>query len=63
MYEKYKISYFNCGNDGPYINVEAFIPGKYLESSYHEKYKRVVTPCTLKIIPSSINQSLYLIGT
>ena len=32
--ENYKIPYFNCGTDGPYANVEAFIPGITLESSY-----------------------------
>lgn len=53
--EKYNIPYFNCGTDGPYANVEAFIPGKTVKSSYPENYKKVVPPCTLKMFPSSIN--------
>ena len=53
--EKYNIPYFNCGTDGPYANVEAFIPGKIVQSSYPTNYKRVVPPCTLKMFPSSIN--------
>ena len=56
--EKYKIPYFNCGTDGPYANVEAFIPGITLESSYPENYKKVVPPCTLKMFPSSINHCI-----
>lgn len=53
--EKYNIPYFNCGTDGPYANVEAFIPGKTMKSSYPQNYKKVVPPCTLKMFPSSIN--------
>jgi ubiquitin-activating enzyme E1 len=53
--EKYNIPYFNCGTDGPYANVEAFIPGKTVKSSYPENYKKIVPPCTLKMFPSSIN--------
>ena len=56
--EKYKIPYFNCGTDGPYANVEAFIPGKTLESSYPEEYNKIVPPCTLKMFPSSINHCI-----
>ena len=56
--EKYRIPYFNCGTDGPYANVEAFIPGKTLESSYPEKYNKIVPPCTLKMFPSSINHCI-----
>ena len=52
------IPYFNCGTDGPYANVEAFIPGITLESSYPENYKKVVPPCTLKMFPSSINHCI-----
>ena len=53
--EKYNIPYFNCGTDGPYANVEAFIPGKTAKSSYPKEYKKVVPSCTLKMFPSSIN--------
>ena len=56
--EKYKIPYFNCGTEGPYANVEAFIPGKILESSYPVKQNKVVPPCTLKMFPSSINHCI-----
>lgn len=53
--EKYNIPYFNCGTDGPYANVEVFIPGKTAKSSYPKEYKKVVPSCTLKMFPSSIN--------
>ena len=53
--EKYNIPYFNCGTDGPYANVEAFIPGKICKSSYPQNYKKIVPSCTLKMFPSSIN--------
>ena len=53
--EKYNIPYFNCGTDGPYANVEAFIPGKTEKSSYPTNYKKIIPPCTLKMFPSSIN--------
>lgn len=53
--EKFNIPYFNCGTDGPYANVEAFIPGKTEKSSYPSNYKKVVPSCTLKMFPSSIN--------
>lgn len=56
--EKYKIPYFNCGTDGPYANVEAFIPDKTLESSYPEKSNKIVPPCTLKMFPFSINHCI-----
>lgn len=56
--EKYNIPYFNCGTDGPYANVEAFIPGKTVKSSYPENYKKIVPPCTLKMFPSSINHCI-----
>ena len=53
--EKYNIPYFNCGTDGPYANVEAFIPGKIVKASYPINYKKIVPSCTLKMFPSSIN--------
>ena len=53
--EKYNIPYFNCGTDGPYANVEAFVPGKICKSVYPKNYKKIVPPCTLKMFPSSIN--------
>ena len=53
--EKYNVPYFNCGTDGPYANVEAFIPGKTEKAFYPKSYKKVVPPCTLKMFPSSIN--------
>ena len=53
--EKYNIPYFNCGTDGPYANVEAFIPGITQKPSYPNEYKKVVPPCTLKMFPYSIN--------
>lgn len=53
--EKYNIPYFNCGTDGPYANVEAFIPGKIMKASYPQNFKKIVPPCTLKMFPSSIN--------
>lgn len=53
--EKFNVPYFNCGTDGPYANVEAFIPGKTEKASYPKTYKKVVPPCTLKMFPSSIN--------
>jgi len=53
--EKYNIPYFNCGTDGPYANVEAFIPGITEKASYPKTYKKVVPQCTLKMFPSSIN--------
>ena len=56
--EKYKLPYFNCGTDGPYANVEAFIPGKTVEASYPINYKKVVPDCTLKMFPSSINHCI-----
>ena len=52
--EKYNIPYFNCGTEGPYANVEAFIPGKTEKASYPRNYKKMVPPCTLKMFPSSI---------
>lgn len=56
--EKYNIPYFNCGTDGPYANVEVFIPGKIKKASYPQNYKKVVPPCTLKMFPSSINHCI-----
>lgn len=53
--EKYNIPYFNCGTDGSYANVEAFLPGKTSKSSYPKEQKKVVPSCTLKMFPSSIN--------
>ena len=53
--EKYKIPYFNCGTDGPYANVDAFIPGVTVEGSYPTNYQKIVPNCTLKMFPSSIN--------
>ena len=56
--EQYNIPYFNCGTDGPYANVEVFIPGKITKGSYPQNYKKVVPPCTLKMFPSSINHCI-----
>jgi ubiquitin-activating enzyme E1 len=53
--EKYFIPYFNCGTDGPYANVEAFIPGVTEPASYPTNYEKIVPSCTLKMFPSSIN--------
>lgn len=53
--EKYSIPYFNCGTDGPYANVESFIPGVTEQASYPTNYQKVVPSCTLKLFPSSIN--------
>jgi ubiquitin-activating enzyme E1 len=53
--EKYSVPYFNCGTDGPYANVEAFIPGITEPASYPTNYKKIVPSCTLKMFPSSIN--------
>lgn len=53
--EEYGIPYFNCGTDGPYANVEAFIPGITEPPSYPINYKKIVPSCTLKMFPSSIN--------
>ena len=53
--ELYNVPYFNCGTEGPYANVEAFIPGKTQKASYPINYKKIVPPCTLKMFPSSIN--------
>ena len=53
--ELYNIPYFNCGTEGPYANVEAYIPGKTQKASYPKNYKKIVPPCTLKMFPSSIN--------
>ena len=53
--EKYYIPYFNCGTDGPYANVEAFIPGVTEPASYPTNYEKIVPSCTLKMFPSSIN--------
>lgn len=53
--EIYSIPYFNCGTDGPYANVEAFIPGQTEPASYPTNYKKIVPSCTLKMFPSSIN--------
>ena len=53
--EKYSIPYFNCGTEGPYANVEAFIPGVTEPASYPTKYQKIVPSCTLKMFPSSIN--------
>lgn len=53
--EKYSIPYFNCGTDGPYANVEAFIPGVTEPASYPTNYEKIVPSCTLKLFPSSIN--------
>ena len=53
--EEYNIPYFNCGTEGPYANVEAFIPGKTIKASYPENNKKIIPPCTLKMFPSSIN--------
>lgn len=56
--ELYNIPYFNCGTEGPYANVEAFIPGKTQKASYPRTHKKVVPPCTLKMFPSSINHCI-----
>ena len=56
--ELYNIPYFNCGTEGPYANVEAFIPGKTQKASYPKAHKKVVPPCTLKMFPSSINHCI-----
>ena len=56
--EKYNKPYFNCGTDGPYANVEAFIPGKTVKAYYPSNSKKVVPPCTLKMFPSSINHCI-----
>ena len=53
--EKYNTPYFNCGTDGPYANVEAFIPGITEKAYYPTNYTKVVPPCTLKMFPFSIN--------
>ena len=53
--EKYSIPYFNCGTDGPYANVESFIPGITEPASYPINYEKIVPSCTLKLFPSSIN--------
>ena len=53
--EKYSIPYFNCGTDGPYANVEAFIPGVTEPATYPLDYQKIVPSCTLKMFPSSIN--------
>lgn len=53
--EKYKVPYFNCGTEGPYANVEAFIPGKIEKASYPVNYNKIVPQCTLRMYPSSIN--------
>ncbi len=53
--EEYGIPYFNCGTEGPYANVEAFIPGKTIKASYPDNPKKIIPPCTLKMFPSSIN--------
>ena len=56
--ERYNVPYFNCGTEGPYANVEAFIPGKIEKASYPKNYKKVVPPCTLKMFPCSINHCI-----
>ena len=53
--EKYNVPYFNCGTEGSYANVEAFIPGITAEASYPTNYKKVIPSCTLKTFPYSIN--------
>ena len=47
--------YFNCGTDGSYANVEAFLPGKTAIPTYPSDDKIIVPSCTLKLFPSSIN--------
>ena len=39
-FEEYNIPYFNCGTEGPYANIEAFIPGKTIKASYPKIKKR-----------------------
>ena len=51
-FEKYKIP--NCGTDGPYANVESFIP----LSRKSQKGSPPCPPCTLKMSPSSINHCI-----
>ena len=53
--EEYKVPYFNCGTEGPYANVEAFIPGIIEKASYPVNYNKIVPQCTLRMYPSSIN--------
>ena len=53
--ENYGIPYFNCGTEGLYANVEAFLPGITEPSSYPINYKKIIPSCTLKMFPSSIN--------
>jgi len=53
--EKYYVPYFNCGTDGPYANLEAFIPGITEPASYPTNYNKIVPSCTLKLFPSNIN--------
>ena len=57
--EKYKIPYFNCGTEGPYANVDAFIPGITIEGSYPTNYKKIVPSCTLKMFPSLIDHCVF----
>ena len=40
--EEHNIPYFNCGTDGPYANVQAFIPGITTPPIYPKNYKKVV---------------------
>ena len=53
--EKYKIPYCNCGTDGPYANVEVFIPGRTKIPSYPKDENKIVPSCTLKMFPSSMD--------
>lgn len=53
--EKYNILYFNCGTDGPYANLEAFILGKTECASYPKDDNKIIPSCTLKMFPSSID--------
>jgi len=56
--EIYEIPYFNCGTDGAYANVEAFIPGKTEIPTYPTDENKVVPSCTLKMYPSSIDHCI-----
>ena len=56
--EKYNVPYFNCGTEGPYANVEAFIPGKTEMAFYPDDEKKIIPSCTLKMFPSSINHCI-----
>ena len=52
--EEYKIPYLNCGTEGTYANLGAYIPGMTKQATFPKQNNVEIPPCTLKFFPSKI---------